>query len=122
MSNQVEMHYRQLIEIAQKLKKPAYASYTNIALSLAYTYLQLLARNPTSLQTFLEPLFPKQENQKYLFNYYYKTLEYIATEVENNKFVIDDLQRETAHKRLIDQQLTVLQGLNSIAPTAFEIQ
>jgi hypothetical protein len=52
-----------------------------------------LALQLTPIENYLNALIPdKSENIK-LFNIYYKTLEYIATEIDNNKFVMDELQR-----------------------------
>lgn len=71
------------------MQHTTYAIYTNIALALAYAYLHLLVTQPTSLEAFLQPLTPTDSSNIRLFNYYFKTLEYIATEIDNNKFVID---------------------------------
>ena len=56
-----------------------------------------------------------------MYNIYFKTLEYIAEEIDSSRFVMDELQRETARQRLIGQQLPVLQGLDLRGSQAFEL-
>ena len=96
-----------------------YATYTNISLALSYLYIHLLARQQASIETYLAPLIPSDASHIKLYNYYFKTLEYIATEIDNTKFVIDDIQRDSAHQKLISMQLSILQGLETIANSAF---
>lgn len=71
----------------------SYGAYTNVALALAYTYLHLLAIQPSSLDVFLSPFIPNSPEQARLYNIYFKTLEYIAEEIDSSRFVMDELQR-----------------------------
>ena len=108
------MHYNQLVEIAKYLhvlifviQKACYATYTNISLALAYTYLHSLAMTveSTKLDSFLGPLTPPDVSQIKLYNYYFKTLEYVATEVDGKatgwsaKFVNGKWVSESAKKK-----------------------
>ncbi len=61
------------------MQRTTYAAYTNIALALAYTYIHLLANHPYNLDAFLAPFLPSDPSKVKLYNYYFKTLEYIAT-------------------------------------------
>lgn len=103
------------------MQHTSYATYTNISMALSYIYLYLLTQQNASLETFLAPLVPKDPSHAKLYNYYFKTLEYIAAEIDNNKFVIDDLQRERAHQRLTNEQVSVLHNLNEMTNTVFAI-
>lgn len=94
------------------MQNSSYAAYTNIALALAYTYLHLLTLHLHPIEGYLSALKPDTSENIKFYNIYFKTLEYIATEIDNNKFVMDELQRETARQRLIAQQINVLTLLN----------
>ncbi len=88
VQHNVEHHYKQLCEIAHSLQvqlspiqRTTYAAYTNVTLAMAYIYLSVLATHPSSLDDFLRPFIPVDPSQSYLYNYYFKTLEYVATEI-----------------------------------------
>jgi hypothetical protein len=128
ISSNVETNYKLLVEIACTLQVlssstqvTTYATYTNIALALSYTYLHSLFMHPTSLEDYLKPLRPSDPAHVRLFNYYFKTMEYVAGEIDNSRFVIDELQREVVLQRLVAQQVNVLQGLASLTAEAFAV-
>jgi hypothetical protein len=103
-------YYLQLCEVALRPGLDSKAT-KNICLTLAYIYINLSAGQPLSLATFLQPLLPKQPNRDDCMPYF-TALEYIASEVDNNRLVVDEESRRMARLRAVEQQQPVLEMLN----------
>ena len=56
-----------------------------------------------------------------MLNYYLKVLEYISTEVDSSKFVIDETARSNARNQIVKQQFEVLGFLDVEAERLFKL-
>ena len=118
----LEEYYGLMVKMCHSLKCDSYPIYSNLALALAYIFFNISTKNDQSLSQFLTPFLPTDHNALYLYNYYYKILEFLAAEIDNSKLVLDEERRNATRARLVGQQLDVLTGLNSHTPQAWQVE
>jgi hypothetical protein len=85
----------------------------SICLALACIYINHIAMNNVSLQTYLQSLEPKDEVANCAhYCSYFDVLKNIVVELDDSMLVIDEGKRRTIRCLLIEQQQTVLETLN----------
>jgi hypothetical protein len=106
-------YYRSLCEIATLPRLGNSTASKNISLTLAYIYINETALQAIPLQHYLQPLEPKNHQANSAqFCCYFEVLEYVASELDNSRLVVDEGSRKIARERAVEQQRAVLELLN----------
>lgn len=108
-TNYLQEYYSGLCEIACLPRIADTVAAKNACLALAYVYINHTSQEALPLSHFLSPLAPAEWSR---FHPYFGVLEYIASELDNGRLVVDETSRDVARRRAKEQQQEVLRMLN----------